>query len=179
MQRGSSKIDFHSWNSEPEVAQLINALIELHSCKSVLEVGVFKGATYFDISDNCEVYTGIDIEDHREDSVKEQMIIKGHSFILGNSLDVLKTIKGKFDLIFIDSLHEYHHCLSEFKLCEGLIRNGGLIVFHDSKKFPGVKQVMDYIKSFPHFDVINFDTPDHPGRGGASGVSVVKCNYYG
>lgn len=178
MQTSTEKIAFHSWNSEPEVAQLINALIKLHSCKNVLEVGVFKGATYCDIASYCDKYTGIDIEDHREDVTKEIMLIKKHNFILGDSLIELKKLKGKFDLIFIDSVHEYTHCMAEFKICEGLInKKGGLMVFHDSKKFEGVAKVMEYIKSFPHFDVINLNTPDHAGRGGASGVSIVKCNY--
>lgn len=177
MQRSISEIEKHPWNSEPEVAQLINVLIDLHSCKSVLEVGVFKGATYYDISENCIVYTGIDVQDHREKAVKEQMELRGHYFILGDSLEELKKLKGRFDLIFIDSIHEYGHCLKEFKLCERLINKGGLVVFHDSLKFEGVKKVMEYIKSFSHFDVINLNTPDHEGRGGASGVSIVRCNY--
>lgn len=177
MQGSIEEIESHPWNSEPEVALLINALIDLHSCKRILEIGVFKGATYYGISGNEILYTGIDIEDHREESIKELMQLKGHQFIKGDSLKELKKLNGGFDLIFIDSVHEYQHCLAEFKLCEPLIKKGGLMVFHDSKKFPGVRQVMDYIKSFPHFDVINLDTPDHPGRGGASGVSIVRCNY--
>ncbi len=178
MQGSTEQIAFHSWNSEPEVAQLINALIKLHSCNRILEVGVFKGATYFEIADNCEEYTGIDIQDHREEIVKKKMELRGHSFIVGDSLKELKKIKGVFDLIFIDSVHEFEHCLNEFKICEGLInKKGGLMVFHDSKKFKGVADVMNYIKSFQHFDVINLNTPDHEWRGGASGVSIVKCNY--
>jgi predicted O-methyltransferase YrrM len=164
----------HSWNSEPEVGELIKALINIHSCKEVLEVGVFKGATA--LSMLGANYTGIDIQDHREKAVTEAM--EGHKFILGSSLEVLKTLPEKhYDLIFIDSVHEYDHCMTEFKLCEGLIKKGGLMCFHDSLKFPGVAQVMRYIKSFEHFDIIRLDTPDHAGRGGASGLTIVRCNY--
>lgn len=164
----------HSWNSEPEVGELIKALINIHSCENVLEVGVFKGAT--SLSMMGVNYTGIDIEDHREPEVKKAM--KPHKFILGSSLDIIPTFTEKaFDLIFIDSVHEFDHCMAEFKLCERIIKPGGLMVFHDSLKFPGVAEVMQYIKRFAHFDVINLRTPDHEGRGGASGVSIVKCNY--
>lgn len=171
----NAQVTAHSWNSEPEVGELIKSLINIHSCKEVLEVGVFKGATA--LSMLHVGYTGIDIEDHREQIVVEAM--KDQKFILGNSLEVLKTLPEKhYDLIFIDSVHEYEHCMAEFKLCERLIKNGGLLCFHDSLKFPGVAQVMRYIKSFPHFDILRLNTPDHEGRGGASGITVVRCNYH-
>lgn len=164
----------HSWNSEPEVGAVLAALIDIHQCKEVLEIGVFKGATALHLMKAN--YTGIDIEDFREEPVKAAM--KGHKFILGNSLEELKRLPEKFyDLIFIDSVHEYEHCMSEFKACERLIKSGGLICFHDAAKFFGVKRVIDYIKMFNHFDVLVLNTPDHPGRGGASGLAIVKCNY--
>lgn len=172
-----SKITEHSWNSEPEVGDLLKSLINIQSCRNVLEIGVFKGASYYTFSDDCIEYTGIDIEDHREQIVKDKMQLNAHKFILGNSLEVLGELEEKFDLIFIDSVHTFEHCMAEFKICEKLIKNKGLIVFHDAVKFIGVAAVIEYIKSFPHFDVITLDTPDHPGRGGASGIAVVRCNY--
>ena len=172
-----SKIEQHSWNSEPEVGELIKSLINIQSCRNVLEIGVFKGASYNTFSDDCIQYTGIDIDDHREQIVKDKMELNAHEFILGNSLVILGELEEKYDLIFIDSVHTFEHCMAEFKICEGLIRNKGLIVFHDAVKFSGVAGVIDYIKSFPHFDVITLDTPDHEGRGGASGIAVVRCNY--
>lgn len=174
--QGNSEIKRHPWNSEPEVYSLINSLIKLHKCKTLLEVGVFEGALYEGLESKI-YYTGIDIADHRTELVKDMMKEDHCTFIVEDSLTALKKIKDKFDIIFIDSVHEYHHCLAEFKMCERLISKGGLMVFHDSKKFLGVRQVMNYIKSFSHFDVINLDTPDHEGRGGASGVSIVRCNY--
>lgn len=170
-------IQQHSWNSEPEVGELLKALINIQSVRNVLEIGVFKGASYMAFADAAIEYTGIDIEDHREQVVKDKMELNAHKFILGNSLDVLKELEEKFDLIFIDSVHEFDHCLAEFKLCERLIKNKGLVVFHDAVKFPGVAAVISYLKQFPHFDVITLDTPDHPGRGGASGIAIVRCNY--
>lgn len=170
-------IEEHSWNSEPEVGDLIKSLINIQSCRNVLEIGVFKGASYFTFADDTIEYTGIDIEDHRDQIVKEKMELNAHKFILGNSLVVLRELEEKFDLIFIDSVHTFEHCMAEFKICEGLIKNKGLMVFHDAVKFPGVAAVIDYIKGFKHFDVITLDTPDHPGRGGASGIAVVRCNY--
>lgn len=160
------KVTEHSWNSEPEVGNLISALIDIHSCKEVLEVGVFKGATA--LSMMKVNYTGIDIEDFREEPVKEAM--KGHKFIIGNSITELKKLPEKnYDFIFIDSVHEFNHCIQEFKMCESLIKKGGLICFHDSIKFPGVAKVIEYIKSFNHFEVVTLNSPFY------NGFSIVKC----
>lgn len=172
-----NKITQHSWNSEPEVGDLIKSLINIQSVRNVLEVGVFKGASYYAFADDAIEYTGIDIEDHREQVVKDKMQQNAHKFILGDSLVVLRELEEKFGLIFIDSVHTFEHCMAEFKICEGLIERGGLIVFHDAVKFPGVAAVINYIKSFKHFDVITLDTPDHEHRGGASGIAIVRCNY--
>jgi len=158
----------HSWNSETEVGEIISALIKIHQCKNVLEIGTFKGATGAFMLD--AKYTGIDISDHRDAEFKKGM--KGHSFIIGNSIDVLPTLPQKsFDLIFIDSVHEFDHCMTEFKMCELLIKRGGLICFHDSIKFEGVKRVINYISMFKHFDVITLNTPEN------NGFTIVKCNY--
>ena len=176
MHEYASEIEFHPWTSEPQVASLITALIDIHECTNVLEVGVFKGATALAMLWDGVNYTGIDIEDHRHDIVKQEM--KGHKFILGNSLDVLKTLpKQHFDLIFIDSLHEYDHIMQEFKLCERIIKKGGLILFHDSIGIEDVKRIINYIKGFKHFEVVTLRTPYIEGRGFGSGVSIVKCNY--
>lgn len=158
----------HSWNSEPEVGQLIAALIDIQQCKEVLEIGVFKGATA--LSMMKVNYTGIDNKDYREQIVIDQM--KDHKFILGDSLNELRKLpKSNYDLIFIDSVHEYNHCLQEFKLCESLIKSGGLICFHDAVKWEGVARVMDYIRTFNHFEVLILTTPH------GEGFSIVKCNY--
>lgn len=168
------EITEHSWNSEPEVGKLIEALINIHSCENVLEIGVFKGATALSMM-KAKHYVGIDIEDYREEPVIEKM--RDHSFLMGDSLKILPQLTGSFDLIFIDSVHEYDHCLREFKLCERLIKPGGLMCFHDAIKFPGVRKVIEYIASFDQFETIILNTPDHPHRGGASGIAIVKCNY--
>lgn len=164
------KVTEHSWNSEPEVGNLIAALIDIHQCQQVLEIGVFKGATA--LSMMKANYTGIDIEDFREEIVKDQMAAQNHKFIIGDSLTELKKLPWRhYDLIFLDTVHEFKHCMAEFKLCENLIKAGGLICFHDAVMWVGVKEVLSYIKSFSHFDVLVLNTPHGEGLG------IVRCNY--
>lgn len=172
----TSEIEFHPWSSEPQVGILISALIDIHECEEVLEIGVFKGATSMSMIWDGINYTGIDIEDHRENVVKQEM--KGQKFILGNSLDVIPKLPAHhYDLIFIDGNHEYKHVMEEFKLCERVIKKGGLILFHDTIGILDVKRVIDYIKQFNHFEVLTLRTPAIEGRGLGSGLTIVKCNY--
>ncbi len=164
--------EFHSWNSEPEVGILLNALIRIHECKEVLEVGTFHGLTTQSMKGAGANITTIDIEDHRKKKDSEI------NFILGDSTKVMKDLPKRFyDLIFIDSFHDYAHVMKEFKQAESLIKVGGLICFHDSILIPDVTRIINFIKSFRHFEVITLRTPDIEGRGGASGISIVKCNY--
>lgn len=163
----------HSWNSEHEVIRLLLSLIETVNAKDILEIGTFKGAFPFTLMINEGLkYTGIDIEDHRSNELKELFNENEYQFILGNSINVLNGLpRTNYDLIYIDSVHEFDHCMAEFKACELLIKPGGLICFHDSIKFEGVTRVIDYIKLFDHFETLTLPTPHE------NGITIVKCNY--
>ena len=182
IQKILDELEFHSWDSETKCAEFINSFMQMVGTKSALEVGVFRGTTSLFMIDALESggYTGVDIEDHRPESIKKYFKANKANLIVKNSHEALQELaaKGsKFDLIFIDGLHEFYHALQDFKLSEMLINNGGYILLHDTLLIPDVMKVRDYIKSWGHFDVITLETPDIEGRGGMSGVTVVKCNY--
>lgn len=174
MARTKKVKEFHPWNSEEQVSEFIGSLIKLHGCEKVLEIGVFQGQTGLAMIEASKDYTGIDITDSNfSDEYKEKAY-----YIVGSSFEVLPNLDKKtFDLIFIDSVHEYEHLKKEFALCEKLIKQGGLIVLHDSLLFKGVKQFVTELRENKGFEVITFNTPDIEGRGGASGLSVIKYLY--
>lgn len=162
----------HVWNSETEVGELIASLIKIHSAKNVLEIGVFEGKTGVYMMKNNTKYTGIDITD---EYFSDAFLLKKPKTIIGNSLDVLPTLEeNSFDLIFIDSLHEYDHLKKEFKLCEKLIRTNGLIVLHDSLSHIGVTKWVNEIKKYNWFEIITLNTPKYEGKE-VSGLTIIKC----
>jgi predicted O-methyltransferase YrrM len=174
-----SGIEKHIWTSEKQVGELISSLIKLNNGKHVLESGVFKGQTsiyMIDALPNDGSYTGVDIEDLREDVVRDFMDMNGNcKFIKGDSLQVLKDLpKNHYDLIFIDSVHEEDFLRQEFKLAEQLVKVNGLIVLHDAYTY-GVNKWIEYVKQFPWFEIINLDTCDDWGNN--RGVAVVKCKH--
>jgi predicted O-methyltransferase YrrM len=173
--------DFHPWDSETEVGEFLAKLIELHGCKTALEIGIFRGITTMQLINKVKGgYTGVDLEDHRLDFVKKQFEDTGAWFIQNDSLTVLKAFVNEqrhYDFIFIDSFHSYEQVSQEFALCKNIINKNGLIGFHDSILHEGVKRFIDELKVRQkelNIEVITFNTPDVEGRGGASGISIVK-----
>jgi predicted O-methyltransferase YrrM len=154
----------HEWNSEVEVGEFLAAIIKMTKARTVLEVGVFEGETSIHMINALPkggYYVGIDIEDHR----KHKLTAKGKAtdFILGDSKDVLPTLKHKyFDLIFVDAMHNWEHILPEFKAVEPLIARGGVIVYHDSIHIQDVAKLMDYARHYG-YEVVTMNTTDERG----------------
>jgi len=153
----------HTWNTEREVGELLASLIICTGAKRVLECGVFHGYTSLQLIDALPkggYYAGIDIEDLRV--VKSSVTNKAIDFIVGSSTNEAIYPEGKFDLIFVDSMHYWDHILPEWKIVETKIADGGLICYHDTQHILDVAKLMDYIKRFK-YDVVTMPTPDNRG----------------
>lgn len=171
-------IEGHLWTSEKETAEFLASLITLTDSKVVVETGVFKGQTSIHLIDALSKggnYTGIDIEDLREKGVIKYMGERGNAkFIKESSLTALKGIADRsVDLIFMDSNHEPDYVEKEFKTCERVIKQNGIIAMHDTW-LPGVQDWIQYIRPMKHFQVIDVPTLDD-GTGNHRGLALVKC----
>lgn len=159
-------IDHHQWSSEPDVAELIASLIKLHSYKNVVEVGVFKGLTSSHMINSIGksgTYIGIDIEDHRAETVKKYMISAGHTFNLGDSRSELKKLSSSSaDLIFLDGDHSLPYVKAEFLESLRIIKKNGIICMHDYNS-QGVKLWVDFISRYKRFSTIAFNTSENRG----------------
>jgi predicted O-methyltransferase YrrM len=179
-------MEFHPWDSEPQVGNFLKSLVELHCSKKILEIGVFRGFTSNKLIEasiiNKGDYTGIDIEDHRIEEIKEKFENTNSWFIQNNSLIVLESFvkeNKKFDFIFIDSFHSYEQVSNEFNFCKSIITKNGLIAFHDSILHEGVREFILELKRLSDIgnlsiEIMTFNTPEIEGRGGASGLSLIK-----
>lgn len=162
----------HPWASEPEVGELIASIIKLHGAVNVLELGVLTGSTSKYIIDALPEngsFVGVDIEDLRSDSFKAATENDSRvKFVLGSSLDVTKSMPLKhFDLIYIDTVHEWAFALSEFKIVERLINPKGVLVYHDTIKFEGMARLVKYAQSF-RYNAVTFNTPE------ANGLTLIQ-----
>jgi len=106
--------------------QLLNALIEKHSLKSYLEIGVQNPANNFD-KIKCAEKWGVD--PCLQDLDKSNFILCGQdsdSFFAEHA-----GLKGAFDLIFIDGLHHADQVKRDFENSLRCLSDNGFIVIHD------------------------------------------------
>jgi predicted O-methyltransferase YrrM len=154
----------HGWNSEADVCQFIGSLIKMNGYKNVLEIGVFEGETSVKMIEALPIggkYTGIDINDYRKLDFNKAG--KGWNFILGESINVLKTMpENHFDFIFVDGDHSWENILPEFKEIERVIKPGGVIAYHDSIHLPDVKKLIEYAHHYK-YNTVTLNTSE--GRG--------------
>lgn len=162
----------HEWSIEDEVGNVLAALIKCHKATNVLELGTLEGyATKYlmdAVNELGGTLTSVDVQDNRKDITKKMMDEGGHKFITGSSLDVCKSLpKASYDLIYVDTIHEWYHALPEFKLIEHLVKQGGLLVYHDTIKFPDMRRLTNYVKAF-RFESVTIRTPE------GNGLSIIQ-----
>jgi len=97
----------------------------------------------------------------------EYHCVTGDSIAPETLAQVRKALKGKqADVIFCDSSHMFNHTMSEFELYYPLIREGGVLMFHDcfwegNEHHKGKAQAMLAIDRFTPVYCVYMDQPVH------------------
>lgn len=99
---------------------LLNALIEKHSLKSYLEIGVQSTAQNFD-KIKCDYKIGIEPEP-----------IESVKIFTGTSNEFFATNKQQFDIVFIDGLHHADQVKRDFENSLRCLPDNGYILLHDT-----------------------------------------------
>jgi len=108
------KIPF-DWNNKPSRLEIIKKIINNRKYKTYLEIGC----------DNDDIFSNINLQEKLGvDPVSGGNIRKtSDDFFLSND--------NKFDIIFIDGLHEYEQVKKDIKNSLKFLNNGGVIILHD------------------------------------------------
>jgi predicted O-methyltransferase YrrM len=138
------------WNCPPKShREFVEWLINKINPEVTVELGVDYGYSVFFmamVQDN-PVY-GIDCFDTskhgpREDddyqfvmSVKEKLGLDNLEIIKGYFDDVVKTWDKEIDLLHIDGLHDYENCKNDCDTWAPLLKENGVILFHDTVSNP-------------------------------------------
>lgn len=124
--------EFHVPIVQPEVAQLLQNMVLIHRPKRILEIGTAIGysASIMAAAMTEGEIVSIEIREDMHLRAKnnlEQFDTKvKFTLMLGDALEVLKQVEGKFDMIFIDASKGHYH---EFwTLCSDKLNTGGLII---------------------------------------------------
>jgi hypothetical protein len=101
---------------------IINNLIENFGYKTYLEIGVRDCRSNFN-KINCDIKTGVD-----PDPLNTPI---DHVISIQTSDDFFKSNMLKYDIVFIDGLHEYQQALRDITNSLMFLKPGGSIVVHD------------------------------------------------
>ena len=167
---------------ELEVGRLIYALVLVHQPKIVLETGTFMGYSTSCIASALKQIGGKRIVHTIDCSPKDFLFADSSlaeyvNFIHGKSQDVSGMFdKFQFDMLVLDSNHDYETILSELTLYEPKLVDGGLILIHDSLFFDGVGAAISQIISLGRFECVTLDTPrhHHPRTKRSPGISIIR-----
>lgn len=99
---------------------LINSLIEAHGFQSYLEIGLGDGENFANVK--CDYKFGVDPNVNFNIEV---FWVTSDEFFNNNP--------NKFDLIFIDGLHEAHQVEKDIVNAWNCLNKGGIILIHDIK----------------------------------------------
>lgn len=113
---------------------------------SFMEIGVFGGSTLSGIVERAESLNcpyqcaGVDFRKGRP----EVSAYPNYTFYEGDSMDMWRSVKGEFNLLFVDGCHCINHSMCDFLNYSPFVVVGGYCLFHDTAptKEGGVEQGM-------------------------------------
>jgi len=137
-----------AWMSHPEIA----ALQEEGKGKIYMEIGTYDGFSANMMAQVVEKLICIDSYDSAPGRLRQVMtntiIPNRHKLvnITGFSQYVSWVFKEAFiDVLMIDGDHRYQAVISDYKLYRPLVKDGGVIAFHDYGNFPTVGIAVDTV----------------------------------
>jgi predicted O-methyltransferase YrrM len=108
------KLNFN-WNEYPNRLEIIQNIITIRKYKKYLEIGCDKDQIFSNVAIDFKI--GVDP-------------VQGGN-VRKTSDDFFKSNSNKFDIIFIDGLHEYDQVNKDIKNSLKALNDGGVILLHD------------------------------------------------
>jgi len=133
----------------PAKGRALVEVVQKTKPKRILEVGTLIGYSTIlmakELKSNAHITT---VEIHPEEAkiarenIKEAGVLPKIDVIIGDALDVLPKLTGKFDLVFIDAAKEEY--LQYLKLVERKLNKGSVVVADNAGIF--AEQMNDFLK---------------------------------
>ncbi|KKL82592.1 hypothetical protein LCGC14_1983220 [marine sediment metagenome] len=136
--------------------EILTVLDVLQKSQYVLEIGAGWGATHFLLKSVSQNVISIDKKFHLlaalSLSLRRLQKLKGSYFILGESSDAktfeqVQRILGdhKLDALYVDGDHSYQASMTDYKAYLPLVKEDGVIFFHDYFHEKGINQAVNQI----------------------------------
>jgi len=176
---------------ELEVGRLWYALTMLHRPSMVVETGTHAGYSTACIAAALKLLGG-KRKLYSIDPMPLPQLWSGSDVspvieqIRMRSQDALPFIKTRLnnepiDMLVLDSDHHYETIHAEFAMYEPLVRDGGLILLHDSIFFDGVGHLVNQVRQSDRFEVVTLDSPRRhdPPTARCPGITLVRKIRFG
>lgn len=147
-----------------DTLEKIKEILENEKPKRILEIGTavgYSASCFVRYSDENVIVDTIELDEERAkqatQNVKKIGVDKNVNIMIGNAVEILPTLSGEYDIVFIDAAKSKYSIFLE----EGirLIRNGGLILadnvlykgyvmsdYNKHKQRTAVRHLREYIK---------------------------------
>jgi len=175
----TTEIDYGS--IELEVGKLWHDLIKLLRPVNILETGVHKGYSTCNMASALyELKIGghiwcIDPNTipHLWDNTELKPMITWIPKFSNDSFEDVKDIH--FDLLVLDSNHDYKTAMWELIHFEPLLKENGHIFMHDTLYFDGVGAAVKQLYKNPRFELVTVDSPRTHGHSGrCPGITIIR-----
>jgi len=161
---------------EREVGNFLYWLARMVGAKRVLETGANQGYSTSMLA--CAVRDNSGTEVVSIDINKNAFIYKNTelnsfvTFLHGSSLEV--PVHGPFDMMLLDSDHTYGTIMQEIVRFDSMLREGGLMCFHDSLCFDGIGIAIRQMRETGRYEMVNLDSPGKSNPFRCPGVTVAR-----
>lgn len=150
---------------EVETGHFLYCFVKLVGSQIILETGVSRGYSTSCIASALK-QNGAGGQVYAIDSFHYPHLWEGAdleqfvTFIHKWSQESLPDVEGlEFDLLVIDSRHDYETCVWEVANFEKQLKPGGYILMHDSLHYDGVGAVVRQLQENPRFETMTLPTP--------------------
>ena len=112
----------------PRFVQLVRTMDAQHVIELGTRTGVSTVAWLYGLEQTAGRLTSVDVDERPDIGFHEHW-----EFIQGSDVDpAVVSQLDEADIVFIDTSHLYDHTLQELRIYRHLVREGGLIVLHDT-----------------------------------------------
>ncbi|MBI4873565.1 MAG: class I SAM-dependent methyltransferase [Acidobacteria bacterium] len=159
-------------STTPEDAMMLRILVESMKAKRGIEVGVAAGFGAINMGIGFERNGGhlfsLEIDPKRAEDSRQNVakvgLEKTVTVMLGDAVQVIPTLKGEFDFIFIDANKPDY--LKYLKAVEPKLKVGAAVVADNVvKSAKAMADYLEYVKTSPNYDTVIIRASDEKGDG--------------
>ena len=162
----------------PRRGVYLDEVVQAHNPSTILEVGTLVGYSAIRMGRllapggkiTC-VEVNPDIAKAAAVNIRKAGLAGRIEIKIGDAKEVLPTLKGSFDMVFLDAIKEDY--LTYLKSCERLLHSGSVVVADNVKKFANeMPDYLDYVRNSGMYRSNYREAPSNYGTDEADAIEV-------